>query len=620
MEFTRPQQEVISHKEGPCLVLAVPGAGKTTVLLERVDRLLASGIQAREIATITFSRLQAMDLERRFQKFYGGSPSPTFSTIHAFCYRIIQAFAQMKGARIDLIEGSENWNKYDLLASIYRTCLGRPPREGELDVFFRVDGYLKNALVSYSTFKKETGDSLPHFLKISAQYEAFKRERNLIDFDDMLVRTLEILERESEILKALQDRFTYLQVDEAQDTSRVQLEIIQRICLPRNNLLMVADDDQSIYGFRGASPLYLLHFKETYPQAKIIKMEDNYRSTPNIVAVSSRLIQGNKNRYVKEAQATREGEEKIRVYIKSNLEKELDLVGKKIKEDLALGDGAILFRNNISMVALADRLDRMGVGFRAKGNDGRFFTHPVLKDVLDILHFAMDPTDLDSFQRIYFKLNAYLKKDFLLQIRSMDPMTPILDRLDALDGTQNPFYRDKLDRLRVGFRRIRQSRPKEALEEIRDHLGYGDYMRESNRMRMRTLNTGDRVMESLISIAGPIPSLPDLEKRLFQLRALLQEADRKQEKLTLSTIHGAKGLEYDSVWLIDLMQNEFPSITALALRGRVGSGLMEEERRLFYVGMTRARRRLRLVARREVNGRKVEVSQFIEEVRGRRSP
>ena len=127
-------------------------------------------------------------------------------------------------------------------------------------------------------------------------------------------------------------------------------------------------------------------------------------------------------------------------------------------------------------------------------------------------------------------------------------------------------------------------------------------------------------MESLISIAGPIPSLPDLEKRLFQLRALLQEADRKQEKLTLSTIHGAKGLEYDSVWLIDLMQNEFPSITALALRGRVGSGLMEEERRLFYVGMTRARHRLRLVARREVNGRKVEVSQFIEEIRGRRSP
>lgn len=617
MEFTEPQKSVIGHKEGPCLVLAVPGAGKTTVLLQRINRLLASGITAQEIATITFSRLQASDLESRFSRIYGPNSGLTFSIIHAFCFRIIQAFARKKGAQINLIEGSKCWNKYDLISSIYRNLLGRPPREGEVDDFFRVDGYLKNALISYKSFIKETGEGLPHFSEISSRYEDFKRQRNLIDFDDMLVRTLEILEREPDILDALQSRFTYLQIDEAQDTSRVQLEIIQRICQPENNLLMVADDDQSIYGFRGASPLYLLHFKETYPLAKIIKMEDNYRSTPNIVAVSSRLIRENKNRYRKEAQARQEGEEKIRVYIKSNLDKELDLVSKKIQEDLTLGNGAILFRNNISMIALADRLDRIGIDFQAKGNDERFFTHPVLKDVIDIIHFAMDPTDFNSFERIYYKLNAFLKKDFLKKIRSMYPMIPILDRLDLLDGTQNPFYREKLDRLHIGFRQIRRVRPRQALEEIRDHLGYGDYMKEGSRMRNRTLNTGDRVMESLISIAGPLSSLPDLERRLPQIQSLVQATDRVDKKLTLSTVHGAKGLEYDSVWLIDLMQNEFPSITALAQGNQVSSGLLEEERRLFYVGMTRARHRLRLVGRREVNGRKVEVSQFIDEVRGR---
>lgn len=617
MEFTPAQQSVIQHREGPCLVLAVPGAGKTTVLLERIDRLLASGLKASSLATITFSRLQADDLKRRFEDRHGPAGGLTFSTIHAFCYRIIRAYASKMGARIDLIEGSKSWNKYGILSSIFREIRRRPPQEGEVDDFFRVDGYLKNALVSYDVFRKQTGESFPHFREISAQYEDFKSRRNLIDFDDMLVRTLEILDREPQILGGLQSRFSYLQVDEAQDTSRVQWEIIRRIALPHNNLLMVADDDQSIYGFRGASPSYLLHFKKTYPRAKIIKMEDNYRSSPNIVAVSARLIRTNRHRYAKEARATQNGSEKIRVYIKQKLDGELDLIADKIQGDLRLGNAAILFRNNISMVALADRLDRLNVPFWAKGNDGRFFSHPVLKDVLDILHFAMDPTDLRAFERIYYKLNAYLKKDFLHQIASLDPMTSVLDRLEILDGTQNSFYREKLSRLHLAFRRIRQSAPLQALEEIRDHLGYGDYLKECARLKDQSQNMGERIMESLIAMAGPLPSLPEFERRLSQIQALLRKKDEGAKKLTLSTVHGAKGLEYDSVWLIDLIQNEFPSMTALSGQGQAGSALMEEERRLFYVGMTRARHRLRLVGRREINGQKMEVSQFLDEIRGK---
>ena len=614
MNFTTAQKQAIAHRAGPCLVLAVPGAGKTTVLLARIKALVAAGVPADKIATITFSRLQAEDLRRRFQSRHGQEAQPTFSTIHAFCYRIVRAYGHDRGEQVALIEGHPQWNKYQLVNQLFFQYRHRFPKEGEIDDFFRIDGYLKNALLSYPDYQKQRGERYPAFEQMAHAYARFKSEHGLIDFDDMLLRTLQILDREPALLEAIRRRFPYYQIDEAQDTSRIQWEIIQKLAAPAYNLMMVADDDQAIYGFRGADPAYLLRFRDRFPTATIIKMEENYRSSPAIVSVAGKLISSNQHRYQKKARANQDADEKISLFLLKDLESQLQRLIKKIPEDLAKGSVAVLYRNNLSMIALADRLERMGLPFFCQSKEDVFFHAPVFLDVVDLLHFALDPSDFNTFKRIYYKLDAYLKKSFLAAVQKGEPYLPVLDRIAGLDETQNRFYQEKLDHLRKSFERIRHLSASWALLEIRDHLGYGAYLSERERQEGEGHIAGQRVMESLYAISRSTPKIADFLMRLEALPGLLQPSPQKTA-LTLSTIHGAKGLEYDTVWLIDLIENEFPSALAIQQARQGDALLMEEERRLFYVGITRAKSRLRLVGRKRVNDQPVHPSSFLDELK-----
>lgn len=616
MKFTKAQEEAIMHNEGPCLVLAVPGSGKTTVLLNRLRQLVKSGVRAENICSITFSKLQAMDMRERFYKDpemaqYG---KVTFSTIHAFCYRILRIYARSKGRNLTLIEGSDQWNKYRILASFFKEARGYSMTEEEAEDFFRIDGYLKNSLITYQEYRQKTKHSFSNFSKISKNYEKFKADHDLIDFDDMLIKSLRVLDLEPQILDKLRKRFPYFQVDEAQDTSPIQFRIIEKLVAPKNNLLMAADDDQAIYGFRGANPYYLLHFKEIYPQAQIIKMEENYRSTGNIVRLASSFIRYNKNRYQKKAEATQEASEKIKMYLVKNLDKEMSLLEKKLEEDLKKGSMAILFRNNLSMIAPSYLLMKKGIPFQSRARSNRFFRHQVLRDALEILNFSQDPSDMETFSHIYYKLNAFIKKTFIQEVSLKEPYLPVLDRLLELPETQNRFYQEKLDRLQQSFDHMRLLRPYQALEEMESRLGYGEYIKENARFNDSAALTAQRVLEILKYLAKDTKNLSELKNSLRALEMEIQNSAKNSSSLTLSTIHGAKGLEYDTVWLIDLLQNEFPSIMALELNDGGDSRLLEEERRLFYVGMTRAKKRLRLVGRRQVNGRPAKASQFLEEI------
>lgn len=616
MEFTGAQKEAIAHKDGPCLVLAVPGSGKTTVLLARLRSLIQAGVRPENICSITFSRLQAMDMKDRFFRdpSFTHDSRLTFSTIHAFCYRILRAYAHKNNRQLTLIEGSGKWNKYQIVGRFFKESRGYSMSEDEAEDFFRIDGYLKNSLITYRQYRKITKDSFSDFEKISQNYEAFKADHDLIDFDDMLVKALRALDLDSDLLFGLRQRFSYLQVDEAQDTSPIQFRIIEKLAAPKNNLFMAADDDQAIYGFRGADPYYLLHFKEIYPQARVIKMEENHRSTANIVRLASGFIGYNENRYEKKAEATHEGSEKIKLFLVKNLEKEMKLLEKNLEADLKEGTVAILFRNNLSLICPTQLVLEKGIDFESQARADRFFRHRVFQDIRAILRFSQDPWNLSVFKEIYYKLNAFIKKSFLEEISNADPSLPILDRVSALPQTQNHFYQEKLRKLKKTIDRMKGESPFEAIEEIETCLGYGDYLTENARLGDSFAMTAQRILEIIKYLSRGVKTLEEWEKHMDFLNEEIKNPSKKRARLTLSTIHGAKGLEYDTVWLIDLMQNEFPSIMALDLNDGGNARLLEEERRLFYVGITRAKKRLRLVGRRSMNGHPTNPSQFLEEI------
>lgn len=630
--FTPTQKQAIAHREGPCLVLAVPGAGKTTILLERLHQLEASGITLSSIASITFSRQQAIDMKNRYSAKYGESRA-VFSTIHAFCYRILREYAAEKHIHLELMEASTAYNKYRVVEALYRQLLHRPMPEDERNAFFRLDSYMKNTLQSADQAKKKTATRCPHFEALQSAYQQFKADHHLIDFDDMLWRTLQLLDQEETIRERWQQKYPYFQVDEAQDTSLVQWRILHLLSAPENNIFIVADDDQSIYGFRGADPKYLLNVKTLFPDTKILFMQENYRSTKNIVKLSAGLIRENTARYGKTAKSETESSEKTQVILTHSLRAQTDRLCRNLPSDQAQGSVAVLYRNNLSALALMDALDRRNIPFQLRSDVYRYFHHPVLNDIFDFFTLALDPCDVACFSRIYYKMNQFLKKSFLSTLESVPIGETVWQQLLAAEETQNTFYQDRLLFLEDAFLRIQTATPKQAIAILYEEIGYKEFLKERARRSTNAVSIEARLIEWLEDCASYCATYPAFRKRLQELgersqRDWQEETETVEKEdfastvqpspVILSTIHGAKGLEYDTVWLIDLIQTEFPSSLALEEHAAGNSDLLEEERRLFYVGMTRAKRRLRLMGREAVWDRPVKHSQFIDELADKR--
>lgn len=610
MEYSKQQKQAIKHLDGPALVLAVPGSGKTTVLLQRVYNLISQGVDPKSLLIMTFSKSQAVDMQVKFKKKYGLN-SVTFSTIHSFTYSIIRWKKKIDNKKVSLIESSDTFNKYKIIDSLYYQVNKTKISEDDLEEYFRVSGYIKNTLLSYKDYKKLYGKSIKNFEKIYESYESFKFQNNLIDFDDMLVQALKILQTSPEILKALQDRFKYIQIDEGQDTSLVQFKIISLIASPQNNLFIVADDDQSIYGFRGADARQLLDFKSKYPDAKIYLMEDNFRSTKYIVDMSKKLILNNHIRYNKNLISANSLGDNINIINAKNTKIQSKFVIREARKLIKKGENvAILFRNNLSAINLLNYLEDSDE-FYIKDGKINFYNHFILNDMKNILNFAKDQGDLKTFELIYYKLNMYLKKDFISQLKVIGHHSNLLDSLQECDGI-NRFYLEKIDLLRYYLYKINKSKFKDAIKIIFRDLGYSDYLEELSRRLKNPIITYKRIIDCISNLGDEINDLFEFEKKLKKIATLQKNHSSNLAPITLSTIHGSKGLEYDNVFIIDLIEDEFPS--AFSLKSDTSSGMLEEERRLFYVGMTRARKNLKLITIKNLFDLKTSPSMFIKEL------
>ena len=614
MKFTSQQVDAIKHFEGPALILAVPGSGKTTVLLNRILNLIKNhNIDTNEIISITFSKSQGIDMEKRFlaqnPEFRG---KITFKTIHAFCYEIVRNYMKLKNIKKILIEGNNEFNRILILKRVYYQKNYKKLSDEEINDFFSIYDYTKNKMYDFEGYLRKN-----HFisnrslmLKLYNLYDEIKIQNNFMDFNDLLILANEYISTDKKLLKALKNRYKFFQIDEGQDTSTLQFEIIRKIVFPENNVFIVADDDQSIYSFRGASPENLLNFKDIYPNSKIFFMDKNFRSTKNIIKISNKIIQGNKIRYEKSSKHTTEENSQIMLFkVKNSTIQARELV-KRISEINPNETIGVLYRNNISSLYIADILKNNDIDFFVKENKFDFYSNRILNDVKNILLFSEDTTDLEVFKRIYFKLNAYIKKDFITKLEYKPYNQCVLESLLDLDEL-NDFYLNKFTSLRNDFKRLKRIKMEDKIDCILYELGYGDYLDNFNEFSNLNYNL---IFDLIKYLSKDLKTFDEFIEKLDNLKELLKNASSSKSNISISTIHSSKGLEYDNVFIIDLIDGEFPQKSIL---NSFDEKLLEEERRLFYVAMTRARKRLFLYTIKERNNLPVEPSIFYNELKNK---
>ncbi len=612
INLSEAQRQAVVHVDGPCLLLAVPGGGKTTTLLSRVAYLVShEGIPPERLLSITFSRASANDMKERFRDIFGDSIQEKiiFSTIHSFAYRVVMSYMKSSDSMLTLIEGNNDprHSKGRILRQIYTQINHDYISEGDYELLTGDLSYVKNVMMDTQDIRRFSSE-IRQFYEIYQAYEAYKQKHHYMDFDDMLTKCHGILSKEPKVLQHYQRRYDYIQVDEAQDTSRLQHAIIELIAKSHQNIFYVADDDQSIYGFRGATPAYLLNIQAIYKGAVIIRMEQNYRSTKAIVEGVNRFIKKNKKRYDKNIQTNNPQGLPILIHQVERRQDQYPEIVTRLEEMDDYSDVAILYRNNHSAVSMIHSLGKTSVPFKLKGLKRRFFDHWVVTDIMNMLGFVDDTSDLHTFKTFYYKLRGYyISKQMVESIdghyKQMSVFQQIL-RSSHLAGYQG----EKIQMLEEDFRHLTTLKIYDAIEYLMTQMGYLEFLLDRTGDSSATFDSYNMMIEILKDLAKSSNTFSDLQDAVVALERQVQEAaeNTSQNAITLSTVHSAKGLEWSRVFMIDLISGIFPNKDIIDSNDQ---DAMEEERRLFYVGMTRAKQDLVLF---EVN--KGMTSPFVEEM------
>lgn len=605
LNLNEQQAKAVARTTGQTLLLAVPGSGKTTVIICRIAYLLlVEKIDPSAILTLTFSRMGARDLKLRYQSLFGEAQAEAlhFSTIHSFSLSVIRYYERSFHRRAYEVLG----NMTPVIRDLYRKTFDGFPGEIELGEIIQQIGYCKNMLLTNKEIEK-----LPvmevDFLKIYKAYEAYKLEQHLMDFDDILKYAWGLLKKYPEILGYFQEKHPYIHLDEAQDTSKIQFKLLELLSGKNGNLFMVGDEDQSIYGFRGAFPQSLLAFKSTWPQGEVLLMETNYRSTRHIVDKANAFIKLNSERYAKEMSTPNgDGFPIVREWVKSN-EAQYHLIIESIKREGK--EIAVLYRNNESAIPLVDLLEREHIPYLIKEHNPLFFTHFIIKDIKSFYLFACNPSDYELFSQICFKLDAAISKDTVNQLgKGLKLNQNIFDAL-IKTSTDRPWQIKRFKELKEGFRRLKKATPKKGIQMILDDLGYTSYLN----FRISSGQSEENIEQKLAvlkTLGSRVASFEEFFDNLSGLEQRLRETQihgSKKPRLTLSTLHSSKGLEFDKVFMIDAIEGQLPSVVSMATGNEK---LYAEEVRLFYVGATRARKELIFICP-QTSAKTGKPSQFI---------
>jgi len=619
INLNEQQQKAVLNIEGPILLLAVPGGGKTTVIVSRCANMVMNHkISPESILTLTFSKASALDMKNRFHKVFGTEVGGqlNFSTIHSFCYNVLRTYTQkMRIAFPTIIEDEKApISKNQLLRQINQKYNEAYLSDDKLEELSNAICYIKNMMIPDNEIaNQKTG--VKNLAKILKSYEEYKLQNNFIDFDDMLTKTLDLFIQNKDLVNAYRSKYIYINVDESQDTSYLQHQIIKCLANPINNIFMVGDEDQSIYTFRAAFPKALLDFEKTYPEAQVYLMENNYRSVKSIVSAANKFIKQNNERYDKNMFSERDEGTPIKSTCMNDKNEQYDHIVDVIDGSKDFFGTAVLYRNNVSAIPLVDALNRSNIPFYLREAKTHFFRHWVTLDIISFLDLSSDASNIDAFRQIYYKVNAFISKAMLeYAVSNVIPGCNLFDILLEYPDI-NTKRNKKLLEIKLKLIKISKLKALEAIEYVVEVLGYGEYINNQSNDGTETADSLMQIISGLKSIASKTESIQDFKDRLEQLRQIMDNAkfNKGKNAVTLSTIHSSKGLEFDRVIIIDLFDGQFPSASSISDFKVGDSALMEEEVRLFYVGVTRARHQLELISASMLDGRKVKPSRFIEQ-------
>ena len=608
VKLNQQQKEAVQSTKGPVLLLAVPGSGKTTVLVTRLGYMIyCRNIPPESILTVTYTVAATKDMSERFAVRFGEDMAKRleFRTINGICARIIQYYGRRIGKTpFELVKDEKTTT-----GMLIRICQDHGmgyPTESDLKNVRTLITYIKNMMLNEEELQKLEEESDIRIAGIYREYCRQMREQKLMDYDDQMLYAYNILRKDPGVLAYFQNRYPYICVDEAQDTSKIQHAIIALLAAGTGNLFMVGDEDQSIYGFRAAYPEALLSFEKKHSGAKVLLMEENFRSNAKIVEAADKFIQKNTLRHEKHMRAAREAGADIReislksrkaqyVYLmKAAQECTTGMAGMSGSEehrgraDASVTETAVLYRDNECAIPLIDLLERKNIPYRMRNADLSFFTHRTVLDVQNIIRFAMDSKDTELFMQIYYRLKLFFnKKDALRYAQiSQEKDMEVLDA--ALKyGNLEKYQEDNIRNLKRQMVRILNMPGDEAVNQILTYMGYQDYLKK--------MGMNANKLETVKLIGSRVESPEKLLERLEELRTIIQEkVSDKDCPFILSTMHASKGLEYDTVYLLDVMDGILPEKVLANPRTASKEELetYEEERRLFYVGVTRAKNQL----------------------------
>ena len=603
MQFNEAQQRAVQHRDGPMMVLAGPGSGKTAVVTGRTCRLIEDGISPSSILVVTFTRAAAAEMKERFLRQRGGkSTAVTFGTFHGVFFGILRHTYSISGGTV-IGEPQKLSLLKELLQQLY------PGAEQEADLPSQVGREISQIKGNGLSPENYYSGVLPQevFRKVWALYEKWKQENRRMDFDDIIVRCWRLLSERPELCRAWQNKFQYLLIDEFQDISPMQYKIIKLLAQPRNNLFIVGDDDQSIYRFRGANPELMLRFPKEYPDCQTVTLDRNYRSTPEILEISGKLIAGNRKRFPKKIQAVCGHGEPVRLEIFSNPRKECIHLAQEIRREKESGTDfdkiAVLVRTNAGCREAVEQMMAWQIPFSVREMLPCIYDHWIAQTLFAYIQIGAGSRKRADFLQIYNRPNRYFSRDAFL--------APEIT-FDSLFR----YYQDKewmmkrVAKLEDDIHAIGRLAPYGQVIYIRRAVGLDDYAREYARERGIPEDELMQVLDELSESARNYPTWDAWQNGIEAYREKLQTQRQQSSEISgvcLSTLHAAKGMEYDSVYILDVNEGVIPYHKAVL------DADLEEERRMLYVGMTRARLRLHLYAVRERYEKKADLSRFLRE-------
>lgn len=608
MGFNKAQKEAITQKDGPIMVLAGPGSGKTLVITRRIECLIRHHkVKPEEILVVTFTKAATAEMRERFLRLMEGKYLPvTFGTFHGIYYGILKWAYRL--------------NADNILSEEEKGAIIREAAEGleeELEIDDEKEflsgisseiGSIKNNRLDLDSF--ESNQCSPEaFRSIYREYERIRNRRRKLDFDDMLVLCYDLFKKRPDILKKWQQRYTYILIDEFQDINQVQYDVIRMLAAPQNNLFIVGDDDQSIYKFRGARPEIMLGFKKDYEDAKEILLDVNYRSTKNIVYGAQKVIMKNRSRYEKKIVTLNEKGENVHIQETRNPVEEsryvLGQISEELKKGVPLSEIAVLYRTAMEPRALVETLMEYNIPFQMKEHVPNLYEHFIGRNLCAYLRMATGKRERKDFLEVMNRPIRYISRS-------------AVENGEVSFESLRKFYCDKewmldrIDQLDVDLRILKQMTPYAAIQYIRKKIGYDDFLRDyalTHKMKLEDLT------EVLHEIQERAKEYKTIEEWFAHIEQYGQELEQKAKRnqynpnaVSLLTMHGAKGLEFHSVFLIEANEDVCPYKKAEVVED------MEEERRMFYVAMTRAKKRLVISYVKERNGKPMLPSRFVHEL------